>query len=47
MKTINNFFSVLLILLPLSLISGPAIPDITITFAVLFLLFYLFYNKNR
>lgn len=46
MKTINNFFSVLLILLPLSLISGPAIPDITITFAVLFLLFYLFYNKN-
>ena len=46
MFRINQLFSILLILMPFSLISGPAIPDITITFAILFLLFSLLYNKN-
>jgi len=39
------FFSFLLMILPISLITGPAIPDLTITLSIFFLLFYLIYNK--
>ncbi len=46
MFRINQLFSILLILMPFSLITGPAIPDITITLAILFLIFSLIYNKN-
>ncbi len=44
---INNFFLILFILLPLSLITGPAIPDITVTFAGIFGLIWLFVIKKR
>ncbi|MDC0057792.1 O-antigen ligase family protein [Pelagibacteraceae bacterium] len=42
-KKILSFF---LILLPISLISGPAIPDITITLSSIFFLIYLIYKNN-
>jgi len=46
MTITRKFFSFFLILLPISLISGPAIPDITITLSSIFFLIYLIYNKN-
>ena len=42
----RKFFAFFLILLPISLISGPAIPDITITLSSIIFLIYLIYNKN-
>jgi len=46
MQTTRKLFAFFLILLPLSLISGPAIPDITITLSSIFFLIYLIFNKN-
>ena len=46
MQITRKLFAFFLILLPFSLISGPAIPDITITFSSIFFLIYLIYNKN-
>ena len=42
----RKFFAFFLILLPITLISGPAIPDITITLSAIIFLIYLIYNKN-
>ena len=42
----KNLFSYLFLLIPLFLITGPAIPDIVITLGVLFNILYLFIKKN-
>ncbi len=47
MYRLNNFFLILFFLIPLSLITGPAIPDITITFTGVFGLTWLFIIKKR
>ncbi len=46
MHRINFFFSFLIILLPISLITGPAIPDITITISVIFLILSHLFKKK-
>ncbi len=46
MYNLNQFISFLLIILPISLITGPAIPDISVVISIFFLFFYLVYNKN-
>ena len=43
---ISIFFLLSISLLPISLISGPAIPDITITFSIIFFLFLIIYQKK-
>ena len=44
---INNFFIYLFLLVPLFLITGPAIPDIIITFtSIYFLVYLIFFEKN-
>ncbi len=40
MKITNNFFLLIFILVPVLLITGPALPDISVTFSALFFLFY-------
>lgn len=46
-KKINNIFIYLFLLVPLFLITGPALPDIIITFsAIYFLLYFIFIKKN-
>ena len=40
------FFIFVLLILPISLITGPAIPDISITFSAIFFSFLIFYNKD-
>ena len=42
----KNLFSYLFLLIPLFLITGPAIPDIVITLGVIFGIFYIFYQKE-
>ncbi len=42
----KNLFSYLFLLIPLFLITGPAIPDIVITLGVIFGIFYTFYEKE-
>ena len=42
----KNLFSYLFLLIPLFLITGPAIPDIVITLGLIFGIFYLIYNKE-
>jgi len=42
---INIFFTFFILILPITLITGPAIPDLTITFATIFFLFSVFINK--
>ncbi len=42
----RKFLSYLFLLIPLFLITGPAIPDIVITFGVLFGIFYILYQKE-
>ena len=42
----KNILSYLYLLLPLFLITGPAIPDIVITLGVIFGIFYIFYEKE-
>ncbi len=46
MEITKKIFAFFLILLPVSLISGPAIPDITITLTSIIFLIYLIYTKN-
>ena len=46
MKIINNFFLMVFILVPVFLITGPALPDISITFCGLFFLFYFIFLKR-
>ncbi len=43
----KNIFFYLFLLIPLSLITGPAIPDLTITFGGIFALFYLFIKEKN
>lgn len=45
-KIFSNFFFLLIAIIPITLITGPAIPDITITLAGLFFLFIIFYNNE-
>ena len=42
----KNLFSYLFLLIPLFLITGPAIPDIVITLGVIFGIFYILYQKE-
>ena len=42
----KNLIIYLYLLIPLFLITGPAIPDIIITLGVLFGIFYIFYQKE-
>ena len=42
---IFSFFQIILLLLPISLITGPAIPDITITFSGIFFLIFIHYKN--
>ena len=45
---IKNYFAYLYLLIPLFLITGPAIPDITITFGgIFFLLWFFFYARKH
>ena len=43
----KNFFIILYLIIPLFLVLGPALPDITITFGGIFFLIWLFYNKKK
>ena len=43
---LKNLFSYLFLLIPLFLITGPAIPDIVITLGVIFGIFYFIYQKE-
>ena len=43
----KNFFIVLYLIIPLFLVLGPALPDVTITFGGIFFLIWLFYNKKK
>tara|TARA_B100000029_G_scaffold163165_1_gene159278 strand:+ start:3612 stop:4937 length:1326 start_codon:yes stop_codon:yes gene_type:complete len=43
---INNFFILFIIILPLSLITGPAIPDLSVVLGGIFFLFYIFVKKK-
>ena len=44
---IKNYIAYLYLLIPLFLITGPAIPDITITFGgIFFLLWFFFYERK-
>ncbi len=44
---IKNIFYFLFLFLPLSLITGPAVPDLTITFGVIFGLFWILYKEKN
>ncbi len=46
-QKINKLFIILLILLPIFLITGPAIPDIVITFSGIFFLTYILLDENK
>ena len=47
MKITNNFFLLVFMLVPISLITGPALPDISITICALFFLFnFIILKKN-
>ena len=43
---LNYFFIFLILILPLTLITGPAIPDLTVTFSIIFFLFSIFIHKS-
>jgi len=45
-KKIESFFLFLLLILPITIITGPAIPDITITLSGMFFLFYIYKKKK-
>ena len=44
---IKNFFLFLFLFLPLTLITGPAVPDLTITFGGAFAIFWLFSKEKK
>ena len=47
MKITNNFFLLVFMLVPILLITGPALPDISITLCALFFLFkYIILKKD-
>ena len=46
MVKINYFFIFFILLLPITLITGPAIPDITITLSAIFFLFSIIINQS-
>ncbi len=46
MEKTRHIFSFLIVVLPISLITGPAIPDITISIGSIFFLIYLYINKE-
>ncbi|MDC1060314.1 hypothetical protein OAQ43_02350, partial [Alphaproteobacteria bacterium] len=47
MKITNNFFLLAFMLVPILLITGPALPDISVTFCSLFFLFnFIILKKN-
>jgi O-antigen ligase len=46
MKIINNFFLILFMLVPVFLVTGPALPDISITFCALFFLLNFMFLKR-
>ena len=43
---INHFFIFSILILPITLITGPAIPDLTISFSGIFFLFRIFIHKS-
>ena len=43
---LNYFFIFFILILPITLITGPAIPDLTVTFSVIFFLFSIFIHKS-
>ena len=43
---INYFFLFFILILPITLITGPAIPDITITLSAIFFLFSIIIHKS-
>ena len=44
---ILNILKLFVVLLPLTLISGPAIPDVTISLSALFFLIYIIIEKKK
>ena len=44
---IDKFFITLFLLIPFFIITGPALPDITITFSLIFFLIYFIYQKKN
>ncbi len=44
---INTFFIFLLCLIPIFLVTGPALPDITISLSSIFFLYYIFFNQKK
>ena len=46
MQSSEKFFSFLFLLIPLFLITGPALPDIVITLGLIFGIIYFIYNKE-
>ena len=46
MQLSEKFFSILFLLIPLFLITGPALPDIAITLALIFGIIYFVYHKE-
>ena len=45
-KYLENFFIFLILILPITLITGPAIPDLSIFFAEIFFIFLIIYKKQ-
>ena len=43
---LNYFFIFFILILPITLITGPAIPDLTVTFSSIFFLFSIFIHKS-
>ena len=47
MATTKKIFCILILLLPVFLITGPAIPDIIISLASIFLIIYIYFSKEK
>ena len=43
---LNDFFIFFILILPITLITGSAIPDLTVTFSAIFFLFSIFIHKS-
>ena len=46
MQLSEKFFSLLFLLIPLFLITGPALPDVVITLGLIFGIIYFIYHKE-
>ena len=44
---ISNFFLFFILLLPITFITGPAIPDITITLSIIFFFTVFFFKEKK